>query len=185
MHLDDQVYFGYGKKKHVVCFRTPKEMVIQDSTVKWGKTYYYKVRMRNYGEKGGTVSNPAGVKVKLGQGSVKRGYVNASGKVKLDWDQVGGASGYAIYRKNGGTWKKIKTITSPKTLTYTDASVRKGSTYAYKVRAYKKYKGKIYVGAFSPAYLVKTYNLSLKGNYNKGSVYGPYLPMCMERLAVQ
>jgi hypothetical protein len=51
---------------------------------------------------------------------------------------VVGASGYYIYLKNGNAWKRIKTISSGKTLTYTKKSLTCGTSYTYTVRAYYK-----------------------------------------------
>ena len=52
--------------------------------------------------------------------------------IKIKWAKVPGANGYVIYRNN----KKIKTITSGNTLTYSDVSANtNGSKYVYKVVA--------------------------------------------------
>ena len=60
--------------------------------------------------------------------------------VTLSWDKVSGADGYEIYRKTGkdGTYKKIKTITSGKTVSYKNKELTFGKKYYYKVRAYDK-----------------------------------------------
>ncbi len=66
------------------------------------------------------------------------------GDVKLTWKKVNGAKGYVIYRstkKNSG-YKKIKTITSSKTLSYVDSGLKNGKTYYYYVKAYAKSGGK-------------------------------------------
>ena len=58
---------------------------------------------------------------------------NVTGKgIKLTWAQVAGANGYIIYRNN----KKIKTITSGSTKTFTDTAANtNGSKYTYKIYA--------------------------------------------------
>ena len=58
--------------------------------------------------------------------------------ITLSWEKVKGADGYEIYRKTGkdGEYKKIKTITSGKTLTYKNTGLTVGNKYYYKVRAY-------------------------------------------------
>ncbi|MBR3706881.1 MAG: fibronectin type III domain-containing protein [Firmicutes bacterium] len=58
--------------------------------------------------------------------------------VTISWDKVKNADGYEIYRKTGkdGTYKKIKTITSGKTVTYKNTGLTVGKKYYYKVRAY-------------------------------------------------
>lgn len=62
----------------------------------------------------------------------------SSGKVTVTWKKVSGAEGYYVYRKvSGGSWSKIKSISSASTLTYTDtSSLTEGKTYIYTVRAY-------------------------------------------------
>lgn len=59
--------------------------------------------------------------------------------VKVQWSNIGGETGYCIYRKTGstGSWTKIKAIASVAAISWTDSSTVKGKTYYYKVRAYK------------------------------------------------
>ena len=57
---------------------------------------------------------------------------NQAKGIKLTWAKVAGANGYIIYRNN----KKIKTITSGNTVTFTDAAANtNGAKYVYKVVA--------------------------------------------------
>jgi len=68
---------------------------------------------------------------------------------KLTWSKVTGAHGYVIYRstKKGETGKALKTITSGSTVSYNDKSVKIGTTYYYKIRAYRTVDGKrVYAG---------------------------------------
>lgn len=60
--------------------------------------------------------------------------------VKIKWKKVSSASGYMIYRSKSkdGTYKKCGTVTKGDTLILTDKKVKKGTTYYYKVVAYKK-----------------------------------------------
>jgi fibronectin type 3 domain-containing protein len=60
-------------------------------------------------------------------------------KIKVSWYSVPGANGYEVYRSTAstGTYSKIATLTSGSTLTYTNSSVSTGTTYYYKVRAYR------------------------------------------------
>lgn len=76
----------------------------------------------------------------------------SSTKAKITWKKVKGCSGYQVWMKNGknGKYKLIKTISNPKTVKYTKAKLKKGQTYYFKVRAYKKVKQvKIYGAASS------------------------------------
>lgn len=73
--------------------------------------------------------------------------------VSLSWDKISGADGYEIYRKTGkdGTYKKIKTITSGKTVAYKNTGLTLGKKYYYKVRAYDKTGSKTVKGKYSAA----------------------------------
>jgi hypothetical protein len=57
---------------------------------------------------------------------------------KVSWKKVTGATGYYIYRStSGGSYSKIKTVTSGSTVTYTDTGAKKnGTKYQYKIYAY-------------------------------------------------
>ena len=67
------------------------------------------------------------------------------------------ATGYQLYRYNSQTKKyvKIKTIKNNSTFSYKDTKLKKGATEQYKVRAYKSYGGKIYVGVCSAVTKIK------------------------------
>lgn len=60
-----------------------------------------------------------------------------SGKrIQVSWKAVANATGYRVYRKTvGGSWQKIKTLTSGYT-SYTDTTPVAGTKYLYTVRAY-------------------------------------------------
>ncbi len=62
----------------------------------------------------------------------------SAGKATLTWKKVD-ADGYEIYVKTSknGTNKKIKTITSGSTQTYTKSSLKTGTKYYFSIRAYK------------------------------------------------
>ncbi|MCC8167783.1 MAG: leucine-rich repeat protein [Clostridiales bacterium] len=64
---------------------------------------------------------------------------NASSGVKITWTGSFNAGGYIVYRKSGsGDYKKLKTITSNKTVSYVDKKASSGTSYTYKVVAYTK-----------------------------------------------
>ncbi|MBR3948846.1 MAG: fibronectin type III domain-containing protein [Clostridia bacterium] len=77
-----------------------------------------------------------------------------SGKVTLSWSKVSGATGYVIYMQNtSGDYEKLG---STKSTSYVKKSLKKGKTYKFRVKAYKKVDGKyIYSG-------YKTYSVKVK-----------------------
>jgi len=129
-----------------------KKSVIGNSAklkLKRFKKYYVKIT-----GKSGTYT--IGVNV-TAPGSVK---TSKAGKknVSIKWKKVSRATGYEIYRAQGknGKYKKITTIKKAGTVKFTDKKgLQKGKTYCYKIRAYKKAKGKTYYSAFSAVKTVK------------------------------
>ena len=62
---------------------------------------------------------------------------NVNGGPQIKWKKVKNASGYYVYRKTSGSYKKIATIKSNATVSYTDKKASNGTTYTYKLKAYK------------------------------------------------
>ena len=96
---------------------------------------------------------------------------NSPNGVRLEWNKVKGAKGYAVWRKTGetGKWKKIGVT---KAEAYNDKSTAYGKKNFYKVRAYRS--SEIYGAFSSEAYLYSV-------NPNKPMVAltyddGPYAP---------
>ena len=116
-----------------------------DNSVAAGNTYSYKVRAyrtvngsRIYGE----YSEACTAQPELSAAALKA-EVTGPKSIKLTWEKVNGASGYAVYRKVSGQeeFKKIKTIEGGSKKSYTDKSVKTGTKYAYVVRAYTNVNG--------------------------------------------
>ena len=80
-----------------------------------------------------------------------------SKKATLSWKKVSGASGYEVYMATSkkGKYKKVKTITSGKTVKYTKSSLKKKKTYYFKIRAYKKVSGKKIYSSYSSIKSIK------------------------------
>ena len=77
-------------------------------------------------------------------------------KAQVSWKKVDGASGYTVYRAAGkGSYKAVKTVKSGKTVKFTNKSLKKGTTYKYKVKAHRTVKGKKIYGSYSSAASVK------------------------------
>ena len=74
----------------------------------------------------------------------KRSYTTAT----ISWDKVSGAKGYRVYVYNTATkkYKRVTTISKNSTTSYQIKGLKAGTTYKYKVRAYKKVNGKTYWG---------------------------------------
>ena len=118
-----------------------------------GSTYYYKIRayrevngVKYFGSYASIISR----KVKPAKPTVTLSKYSSS-KIKISWKQKAGASGYVIYRatSKNGTYSKIKTITSGKTVKYINTKRKKGKTYYYKMRTYRTVNGKKIYSAYS------------------------------------
>lgn len=92
-------------------------------------------------------------------------------QVKLSWKKVSGASGYEIQRYSASkkAYVTIKTITKGTTTSYTNTDLDAGTTYKYRVRAYKTVSGKKIYGAFSSVKSCKTQK-SLAGKVTASNV---------------
>ena len=63
---------------------------------------------------------------------------NLKSGVKLSWSKMSGVDGYYVYRKLGSeSYKKVATIESFSTKTWTDKDVESGKKYTYAVAVYK------------------------------------------------
>ena len=71
--------------------------------------------------------------------------------ITLKWTKVSGATGYMIYRsmKKNGSYSRVKTITSAKTVTWKNKKLKKKKTYYYKILAYKTVNGKKFYSSYS------------------------------------
>lgn len=72
-------------------------------------------------------------------------------QAKLTWKKVKNATGYEVYqsmKKNSG-YKKVKTITKNKTVTYKAGKLKRKKTYYFKIRTYRKAGGTTYYGNYS------------------------------------
>lgn len=95
------------------------------------------------------VAKPSKVKI----ASVK----NLKGrKVKITWKKAANAGGYKVYRATSskGKYHCMKTAGS-KTRGWTNTKLKKGKTYYYKVRAYRKVSGKTIYGSYSGVKKIK------------------------------
>lgn len=98
---------------------------------------------------GKTVELP--FEITLGRVSSLKAKAVSHSVMGLSWNKVAGAAGYEIYRSNeaNGSFKKVKTITSGKTITYKNTGLSIGEIYFYKVRAYRNVDGAKAYGEYS------------------------------------
>jgi len=120
-------------------------------SVSAGKTYYYKVVA--YKTVGGKKYTSVASNVLKAASAPKAPSItklsNKSGKkVYIKWSKVSRASGYKVYMstKKSSGYKCIYTGTKT---SYTKKGLKKGKTYYFKVRAYKKLDGKSIYSSYS------------------------------------
>ena len=117
----------------------------QDTAVKTGSTYTYRIRA-SYVRSGkntvyGAASPPLAAKAELGKARAVAEAVSGPCN-RVSWKKVSGASGYHIYRKlQGKSWVRIGTVNN-KVLSWKDTEIEGITSYAYAVRPYKKVDGK-------------------------------------------
>lgn len=81
--------------------------------------------------------------------------------INLTWKPVSGASGYQLYRANArnGKYRLLKNVSST---AFMNTTVKAGTEYFYKVRAYKSTPSGIVTGKFSGITRANTKQLSTK-----------------------
>ena len=68
--------------------------------------------------------------------------------VKLSWNKISGVSGYVVYKYNTST-KKYEKVATTKNTSYKITKLKSGTSYKFRVRAYKKAYSKNYYGAYA------------------------------------
>lgn len=127
-----------------------------NSKLSANKTYYYKVRA--YKKSGGTYygafSTPIYAKTATKAPSVYSYKNSGSKKATVKWKTVSSASGYQVYMSTSskGTYKSIY---SGSAKSYTKSGLKKGKTYYFKVRTYKKVGSVKVYSSFSSVKKVK------------------------------
>ncbi len=147
-----------GKYKAVKTIKKGKTTSFTDKKRTTGKAYYYKLRpYKTVKNKKQYMSYSSVVSTKAVPGRVKFTKLTARNqKATLKWKKVSGASGYLLYRsdrKDGG-FTCINSVSSRRT-SYTNTKLKKGQTYYYRIRAYRKVGGKRVYGNFSVVKAVK------------------------------
>ncbi len=142
----------------------------KDTSVEFGKKYYYKVivvdndvQSEASSARGRTATVPAPV--------IDKNIFATSDKVTITWGKVSGASGYCLYRYDSAKkdWVKIATLRGNSNVSYTD---KRTGVNKYRVYAFRTVNGKDYAGAYSAVLTTDTFKkptLSVK-QYESGLV---------------
>ena len=152
------VYRATSKSGKFSYKKTTAENKYSNIGVKYNKRYYYKVKGYKVidGKKVYTkYSKVVSAKAKLTAPTDVKTASSDIDRVKVSWSKVSGADGYKIYSKTGKsgkyTLRKTTKSTTCKLRAYWDAETDEPITYYYKVKAYKKIKGKTYYSDYSKA----------------------------------
>ncbi len=125
-----------------------------DKGVTCGITYYYKIlpyRTVNGKNVYAAYSPAKGGATVMGQAVLSSVTCPSYKSTLIKWQKTPGATGYIVYRStNGKTYSKVGSVANGSTLSFTDTkSLVCGTTYYYKVRAYRTVNGKYVTGAYS------------------------------------
>lgn len=148
---------GNSKKMATV---TADVVTWQDTAVKTGSTYTYRIRA-SYVRSGkktvyGAASSPLSAKAELGKARAVAKAVSGPCN-RVSWKKVSGASGYYIYRKlQGKSWVRIGTVNN-KVLSWQDTEIEGITSYAYAVRPYKNVDGKKVLGGYQASSYILSY----------------------------
>ncbi len=118
--------------------------------LKVGKTYYYKVRAC----KGSTQYSFSSIVSRTAQPKAPSIRTTAGKRqITVKWAKVAKVTGYQVCRstKKKGTYAAVKTVKGKNATSFTNKKLKKGKRYYYKVRAYKTVSGKRVYGSFSNA----------------------------------
>lgn len=117
-----------------------------------GKGYYYKIRSYKNNSNGKAVYGAYSDAVKMvTKPSASTVTLKKTGgtRIKVTWTKSTGANTYEVYmstRRTSG-FTKVKTVNTGRTLGFTQTGLKKGTTYYFKVRAYKMHgTAKVYSG---------------------------------------
>ncbi|MEL7569205.1 MAG: fibronectin type III domain-containing protein, partial [Eubacteriaceae bacterium] len=133
-----RIYRSTSKTGTYALVKTTTETSFINTSLAAGTTYYYKlIAVRTDGAVT-TLSPYSAVKYAKVIPASPTGVSAQSASynsIKVTWDKVSGVSGYTVYRlASNGTYPAIATVT---TNSYTNTGLTTGTTYTYKVAAYR------------------------------------------------
>ena len=134
-----------GKKYSLLATTTGTS--ITNTKAKIGTTYYYKVQA--VGIDGATSDFSVSKSIQCRPAAPTVSISRVSGKAKLSWKAVSGATKYWVYRSTDG--KKYTRVISTTKLSYTDSKSKSGTKYYYKVKAVAVVNKKNVFSAYSAA----------------------------------
>lgn len=143
-----------GASKKVASVKGNSKVSYIDKKTSIGKKYYYRIKATGRQKK---VKAAYSTKVccKAVPEQVKKVNTEKRGKkVRISWNSVHSCSGYEIYmstKKNNGYKRKGTT----RDVVYMMENLKKGKIYYFKVRSYKKVRGRKYYGSYSQ--IIKRY----------------------------
>lgn len=155
---------GSGEYSHIKTLAGSGSCSYIDGTVTPNNAYSYKIRGfvmvngKNYYSVYTAIKN---AELSMAKPQAEKASVSGGTKVKVAWKRDSKANGYYVYRaaSKNGAFKKVKDITSNKTVSWSDKEITTGKTYYYKIRSYVKSS----VGTKTSAYSnVVSVNTSLK-----------------------
>ena len=133
--VEYKLYRATEKNGTYSLLKTTASTGMTNTGAKAGETYYYKVKAIA----ADSAANSAYSTVKyrtcdLPRPSITLSNVASSGKIRVTWEAVEGATGYEVYRaaSKTGTYKLLKTVTGT---SFTNTAATAGKTYYYKVVA--------------------------------------------------
>ncbi|OPJ60223.1 GH25 family lysozyme [Clostridium oryzae] len=123
----------------------------RDTALTTGKTYYYKIRAYRVSGKTrvyGNYSSKASVKPIPSAPTLVKAAASSYNSTTISWGGVAGANGYQVYQATSSTGT-YKLIAATAAKVYRTTGLKMGTTYYYKVRAYRNIDGKKVYSSFS------------------------------------
>jgi hypothetical protein len=137
--------YSTEKKKYITVktIRGGENTVYTVSGLAFGKNYKFKIRAYKSDSSGTVWSSASEVytaATKSVSAPVFKGKSSTKSTVTLRWNKVSGADGYRLYKYDSKTKKyvHVKTISGSSKVTYTFTKLKSGTTYYFKIKAFKK-----------------------------------------------
>ena len=148
-----------GKYVKLATIKGNEIFTYTDSGLFSARTYSYKVRAYKTYEKKNYYGSFSAVTTQTTKPEKVKGVklTTKASSVTIKWNKAEGVTGYQVYRLNAKTkkYEKIATVKGESKISYTNKKLKKGSTYSYKVRAYKTVEGNEYFGSYSAVVKIK------------------------------